>query len=59
MKGFLRSYADFLGLDSTIVLEKYRDILGEKEGEKKEEEKPKPPAEEVVLLREIRDSLKN
>lgn len=41
MKGFIRSYADFLGLDSAAVLEKYRDIIGEREREKKAEgEKP-------------------
>lgn len=42
MKGFIKSYSDFLGLDSAVVLEKYRDILDERQGEKKEEEqKPK------------------
>ena len=42
MKGFIKSYSDFLGLDSAVILEKYRDILDERQGEKKEEEqKPK------------------
>lgn len=40
MKGFIKSYADFLGLDSAVVLEKHRDILGERET-KAEGEKPK------------------
>ncbi|MBM2837888.1 MAG: uncharacterized protein HW415_513 [Deltaproteobacteria bacterium] len=33
IKGFLKSYAEFLGIDSTVVIEKYNDILNEKEGQ--------------------------
>lgn len=43
MKGFIKSYAEFLGLDSAAVLERYRDIPAEKRGEvKTEESKPEP-----------------
>jgi cytoskeletal protein RodZ len=33
IKGFLKSYAEFLGLDSADVIEKYNDKLKEKEGQ--------------------------
>lgn len=33
IKGFLKSYAEFLGLDSADVIEKYNDILNKKEGQ--------------------------
>lgn len=32
IKGFLKSYAEFLGLDGQEILEKYNDIIKEKEG---------------------------
>lgn len=38
MKGFLRSYADFLGLDSTDILGRYKGIQEEREGKGKTEE---------------------
>lgn len=38
MKGFLRSYADFLGLDSTDILGRYKGILEERQGKGKTEE---------------------
>lgn len=45
MKGFLKSYAQFLGLNITDILERYdREIHPEKAGEVKEEiKKPTPP----------------
>jgi len=33
IKGFVKSYAEFLGLDSADVIEKYNDILNEKDGQ--------------------------
>lgn len=38
MKGFLRSYADFLGLDSTDILGRYKGIQEERQGKGKTEE---------------------
>lgn len=38
MKGFLRSYADFLGLDSADILGRYKGTLDEREGKGKTEE---------------------
>lgn len=43
MKGFLRSYADFLGLDSTDILGRYKGIQEEREGKGKTEEHKHEP----------------
>jgi len=51
---FLQAVVDFV----IIALVIFVAIRMLRKAEKKEEAKPKEPAEEVVLLREIRDSLK-
>ena len=38
MKGFLRSYAEFIGLDSTDIIGRYKGILEERQGKGKTEE---------------------
>lgn len=43
MRGFLKSYADFLGLDSNDILEKYRLLLDEKENKARTEESKAEP----------------
>jgi cytoskeletal protein RodZ len=46
MKGFLKSYAGYLGLDVNDILERYNSILTDKKGEKVEEERIEPVREQ-------------
>lgn len=56
---FLQSILEFVIIAFAIfIVIKVLSRLQKKEEEKVEEEKPKEPSEEIVLLREIRDSLK-
>lgn len=55
---FLQSVFDFIVIAFAIFLAVKAIKRFQRKEEKKEEAKPKEPSEEVVLLREIRDSLK-
>ncbi len=56
---FIQSIIEFLVIAFAVfMMVKLLTRLQKKEAEKPQEEKPKEPSEEVVLLREIRDNLR-